>query len=230
MENKEMVVASHFVDLALKYKHYWVKIEELPDDEMQILLDTVSAAGFKPKAVVFKKLVGQYRDQDGPTGETYPINELCPIKVVNKSDGDNYLATGWLDCVLRQVIFGANQMNEGLDELVETITFEIGRSIPLLPIKLTRENDFLQEPDPPLGHGHLKYLVNHTKDEDSLFRNRIGLHAVCGNSLERRPGSKTHSVIICNSCFLRVPFPKEIATYGKLRLYLETKLNTISVT
>lgn len=214
-----MAVASHFVDLALKYKHYWVKIEELPDDEMQILLDTVSAAGFKPKAVVFKKLVGQYCDQDG---------QVCPIKVINPNDSDNYLATGWLDCLLRQVLFGANQMSDSLNKLVETVTFEIGRSIPLLPIKLTRENDFLQEPDPPLGHGHLKYLVNHTKDEDSLYSSYIGRHAVCGNSLERRPGSETHSVIICNSCFLRVPFPKEIATYGKLRHSLETKLNTIS--
>ena len=224
--NKELSVASRFVGLVLKHKNDWANITELPGDEMQILLDTVSAAGFKPKVLVYKKLVGKYRDQDGYTGETYPINRLCPIKVVNKDNSDNYLATGWLDCVLCQVMFGANQMNENLDELVKTVTFEIERSIPLLPIKLTHENDFLQEPNPPLGHSHLEYLVDHTKDEDSLYRSYIGLHSVCGNSLERRPGSETHSVIICNSCFLRIPFPKEIATYGELRNYLETKLDT----
>lgn len=226
MKNRETSVASRFVDLALKHKNDWANIKELPGDEMQILLDTVSAAGFKPKAVIHKKLVGQYRDQDGNTGETYPINELCPIKVVNKSGGSNYLATGWLDCLLRQVVFGANQMSDSLNKLVEAVTFEIERSIPLLAIKLTRENDFLQEPNPPLGHGHLEYLVDHTKDKDSLYRNYIGLHAVCGNSLERKPGSETHSVITCNGCFLRIPFPKEIGTYGELRHYLETRLST----
>ena len=111
MRDKEMAVASRFVDLILKHKCDLVNIKELPDDEMRILLDTVSAAGFKPKAVVCKSLLGQYKDQDGYTGETYRINKVCPIKVINQDDSDNYLATGWLDCVLRQVIFGANQEN-----------------------------------------------------------------------------------------------------------------------
>ena len=51
-------VATQFVDLVLRHER-WGGITELPDDEVQVLLATVSAAGFEPKAVVPGKVKGK---------------------------------------------------------------------------------------------------------------------------------------------------------------------------
>lgn len=221
-------IASQFVDLVLK-RGQWDKVKELPVDEVQMLFATVSAAGFDPKEVVLGKLVGHYHDQDGNTGETYPINSLCSFKVVNQEDDYHYFATGWLDCALRRVVFGATRQKESRDQLIEVIATEIKRSVPLQPVQLTPESDLLREyPPSTLAFSGLAYFVEHTRDDRKLD-GCVGVHKYCNSWMDRRRATGTHDAIVCRGCHLRVLFPKEVKTYGELRRVLATQHTPVSV-
>lgn len=213
-------IASRFVDIALKYKQ-WSEVKELPDGEMQVLFEIVTAAGFEPKRIVLGKLRGNYLDQDGSrTGETYPINSLCPFKVVNQEGGDQYFVTGWLDCALRRVVFGGSRRNR--EQLIKAIQLEIERSIPLKPIQLTPEGDLLHEyPPSPHAFFGLEHFVDHTRDNHELSC-CVGVHEYCNSWMDRVRATKTHDAIVCRGCHLRVLFPREIETYGELRQTLAT--------
>src|SRR3989344_78869 len=209
-------VATQFVDLALKHER-WGDVETLPADELQVLFDTVSVAGLDPATVVPGKLVGNYRDQDGSsTGETYPINGLCPFKVVGREGSDHYFATGWLHWALPRVVYGSSRKREDRDALIEAMTAEIERSVPLDPIKLTPEGDLLREYPPSLIGFGLEYFVDHTRD-DRRLDSCAGIHAYCNCWMDRRSATATHDAIVCRGCHLRVLFPKEVKTYGDLR-------------
>ncbi len=95
-----VVFASRFIDLVLRFKPS--EGIDLSPEDILTLLKIVEVAGFKPKSLILGKLKGNYLDQDGSaTGETYPINSICPLKVVDEKNEDNYFATGWLDCAWR---------------------------------------------------------------------------------------------------------------------------------
>ncbi len=206
-------VAVQFVDLALKYGNRWGEVNELPKVELQVLLATVHAAGFDPMKLVPEKLKGHYLDEDmRRTGETYPINRLCPFKVVNQEGGDDYSATGWLDCAVHRVVSGG----ESREQLINVIRSEIERSVPLQPIQLTPEGDLLRE------YPRQGYFVDHTRDSDR-FESCVGIHKHCGGWVDRRGATKTHDALLCRGCHLRVLFPKEISTYGELRQALASR-------
>ncbi len=211
----DTTVASRFVNLALEYE--WGKVKKLSDDEVQVLFATVSAAGFEPKVVIPGKLMRYHRD-----GETYPINSLCPFRVVSQEDGDHYFATGWLDCALRRVVFGASRNGDDCQKLIKAVELEIERSIPLQPVQLTREGDLLREYPPQPQFSGLEYFVDHTRDDHDL-NSCVGIHEYCNGWMDRHRGAKTLDVIVCRSCHLRVLFPKEIKTYGELRQALASK-------
>jgi len=222
MSNKTIDVATRFVDLTLKYKQ-WGGIKTLPADEMQVLFETVSAAGFNPKKVIPGNLVGHYRDQDGSsTGETYLINSLCPFKVVNQKDDDHYFATGWLNCAFCRVIYASMRQQEDREKLIEVMANEIERSVPLTPIQLTPEGDMLREYPPSMFAFGLEYFVDHTRDDRKLSC-CVGVHEYCNSWMDRMQATKTHDAIVCRGCHLRVLFPKEVETYGDLRKALASK-------
>jgi hypothetical protein len=50
------------------------------------------------------------------------------------------------------------------------------------------------------------------------------VHDVCNGWFSLRPDSKTHNVLRCDGCGLRIPIPIEIKTYGDLRAWAEKKL------
>jgi hypothetical protein len=206
-------IAASFVDLALK--HDWRQITELPADELQIIFEIVSAAGFEPTQVVPGKLVGNYLDQDGSrTGDTYPINSSCPYKILGRNGNDHYRATGWLDCALSLARRGVSR-----EERVQAIQREIERSIPLEPIKLNVEGDTLREYPSSSYH----YFVDHTRDSQELG-GCIGVHDYCNGFMDRSGATKTHDAIVCRRCHLRILFPKEVKTYGELRMALASKV------
>lgn len=209
---KTSEITTLFVDLALKYD--WGKIKELPDEEVQILLATVSAAGFNPTKVVPGKLVGYYRDQSGSsTGKKYLINGYCPYKVISRDGGDHYHATGWLD---RAIHFARGESDR--EKRVKAIQHEIERSVPMKPIQLTAEGDMLRE-YPPSDDD---YFVDHTRDNHTLS-SCVGVHDFCNCWMDRKRATQTHDAVLCSGCHLRVLFPKEIKTYGQLREHLESK-------
>lgn len=219
-------VAASFVDLALSHDG-WNEVEQLPSEELQILFRTVSAAGFEPKSVVLGKLKGDWLDQDGSrTGQTYPINHLSPVKVMGQ-DGDNYFATGWLDCALIRVVGGAKR-GEDREFLIKAIQSEIERSVPLPPVQLTPEGDLLREyPPSPLALGALPYFVDHSRDGEQLST-CVGVHAYCNGWMDRRRATATHDAIVCRVCHLRVLFPMKIRIYEQLRQHLAAERVQVS--
>lgn len=219
METKNIVVS--FVELVLKYEQ-WKKVKKLSNDEVQVLFETVSAAGFEPKKIVLGKLKGDYHDQDGRTGETYPINKLCPYKVISQEGSDYYFATGWLDCAFCRVVFGASRKGEDHQKLIEAICVEIKRSVPFQPIQLTPEGDLLQEyPRQPLSSG-LEYFVDHARDNHELT-SCVGVHKYCGGCVYRHRATNIDDALVCRACHLRVLFPKKVKTYGELRQALASR-------
>lgn len=215
MNEKITEIATRFVDLAQKYGYAWSKAV-LFDDEIPTLTDIVSAAGFESPKITRGKLQGSYRDEDGPTGEKYDINTLCPYKV----DGD-YHATGWLDAMLYRVVRGIGfGKKENRDELIQAVAKEIARSNPLVPIQLTSDGDILTEYPPSI---YSSYLIDHTTDDKELGY-CVGVHAYCNGWMDRTGATKTHSAIVCRQCHLRVLFPNTVKTYGELRQALTALL------
>jgi hypothetical protein len=214
MLSKQTDVATRFIELALKHE-CWSEIKGLPASEIQILFDTVSAAGFNPKKVMPGKLVGNYLDQDGSrTGETYPINDFCPFKVL-REDGDDYLATGWLDRALRHALYVSERQKENREEAIKEVAKTIEQSIPLEMIQLTPEGDLLRE-YPPDVNTFSGFFVKHTRDTDKL-NSCVGVHEFCNGWMDRGRATRTHDAIVCRSCHLRVLFPRGVKTYGDLR-------------
>ena len=106
------------------------------------------------------------------------------------------------------------------EELIKFVQAEIERSIPLEPIQLTPEGDFLLEYPPNLTPG---FLVDHTRDDHRL-NSCVGVHKYCGSWMDRHGATATHDAISCRGCRLRVLFPKEVKTYGELRQTLAAKI------
>lgn len=222
METRETKdIAIPFINLTRDYN--WQNVKTLPAGEVQILFSIVSAAGFEPKEVVPGKLLGHYREQGGgSTGETFPINTLCPYKVVDQDGDDDLLATGWLDSALKLVITTPISTWAEQDT-IEAVRREIERSIPLAPIQLTSEGDFLQEIPRLREYPHSGgYFVDHTRDGHELSHTSsgVGVHLHCRGWMHRTRVTETHDALVCGSCHLRVRFPKEIKIYGELRQFL----------
>ena len=205
-----ITVATQFVELGLKYdKKEWKTTRTLPAQEVAILFNTVLTAGFE----AWKVIVGHLIYQDGPTGEIYPINGTCPFKVLDEEDRDHHKATIWLDRMLCRVL--NTDSREDREQLTERIELLIEESIPLTPIQLTPEGDFLCEY--PTDND------KHTRDSHSLG-SCVGVHKYCGSFMDRHRATANHDAIVCRGCHLRVLFQREIKTYGELREALAISL------
>ena len=227
-------ISRSFVVLAAK--HDWLKVTELPAEEVQILFNVVAAAGFEPKEVIPGNLVGHEREQGGgETDETYLINTLCPYKVVGQDGSDDCPATGWLDSILKSVLAIFHEKfpsTWGWVDLVEAVYGEIERSIPLKPIRLTPEGEKLREYPPHRGYPRLgNYFVDHTRDGHELNYNSlgVGVHARCGGLVCRVDVTETLDALVCKVCNLRVLFPKLTKTYGELRTFLASTFVQVGV-
>jgi len=204
-------IAAAFVGLT--QKHQWSNGGKLSPEEVSILFAAVSAAGFELSDIVVGQLRGNYSDGCGGSSEkTFAINGTCPYKVIRNDGEDHYRATGWLDSVLSLALTKGDSQ-----ERINAVQHEIERSVPLKPIQLTAEGDFLKENSP-----YREYLADHTR-EDSKLERSAGDHMYCGGCMDRKRATETHDAIVCRSCHLRVLFPKEITTYGELRRVLASK-------
>ncbi|MEK7511527.1 MAG: hypothetical protein AAB575_00735 [Patescibacteria group bacterium] len=206
-----------FVELALKCSD-WNGTARLSDEEVQVFLQTVQRAGFEATSVVEGKLLGNHLDEDRRcTGQTFVVNEKCPYKVMGADNKSDCRATEWLNNLFVRVR-GKALNKYSREQIVESVQIEIERSVPLKPIQLTTENDFLLEYSPQSGGA----FPEHTRDGNKLSA-CVGTHACCYSWVDRKRTSKTHDVLVCRGCFLRIVFPTEIQTYGGLRAYMEQK-------
>ena len=197
-----------FIDFA--QIHAWKQTPvRLPSpDDMKIILAIVQAAGFDSKWIAVGKLHGQIRDQDGPTGETYLINPLCPFKLLTPDHGDDYRATAWLE----QTVEIAAGCCADLSGHLTKLTDRVERSRPLPPILLNSDEDLLGE-YPSVD------LLKHSRDSDQVSF-CAGVHLICRGWIDRHHSSAIRDALTCRRCGLRISFPKTIQTYGELRTYL----------
>jgi hypothetical protein len=228
MHGKFTETATKFVDLVLsRTSNEWAESKVSPPEELQTLFEVVTAAGFEARSIELGKLAGfDYDEYGNGLGESYPINQLCPYKVMGEDGNDYYFATGWLDCALRRV-FGSERQKEEVETLVKIVAREINRSNPLDPIQLTPDGDMLVENAPhELSRAIFGYFVDHYRDEHQLrnypvnrWSSGIGIHGLCGGQLIRVSlrNTETQDEIVCSKCRLRVSFPRGVSSYGELR-------------
>ena len=83
------------------------------------------------------------------------------------------------------------------------------------PINLTPEKLFLES-------DFLVHLSSACSDESVLNKPGIcvGTHMYCGGHVYRYRSSATTDILVCKQCYLRIHFPKDVQTYGKLRMAL----------
>lgn len=173
-------------------------------------------AGFNPGQITIGKLLGNFMDQDGPTGEHFTINSICPFKIVRADNKDDYLATGWLNSLVDLVVRRAKQ-HYPQDLLIEEVAEKIRQSQPLQPITLTPQGDQLVEitlSPPALSND---CFVRHRRDTDSVSESPVGLHRHCNGFIDRHRATPQYDTLVCRACGLRVYIPTEAQTFGDLR-------------
>ena len=194
----------------------WKNLKALSDEDAGIFLFFVTFAGFKIKGIRYGRIKTAMFDEDrSPTGEYFFLTELCPLVFLHADENghlqDHEKATYWLECIF-QLILGWQQDN---NQLVERVDSEFERSKPLDPIPLGNGN-FLCE-YPPSDSG----LVDHSRDHNDMGHS-AGTHRYCGGYMDRHRATKKEDSLSCRKCHLRVQFPREIKTYGELRVALPT--------
>lgn len=60
--------------------------------------------------------------------------------------------------------------------------------------------------------------------EGRVLERCIGVHEICKGFIDCKPISKTHNVILCRSCRLRINIPIDVTTYGQLRIWCVSKM------
>lgn len=204
-------LAALFFHIAQKYN--WPETSMIPQDEEQVLLDVVSAAGFEPKKIVVEKLYQYCIGRKGPSPlPFFPINYFCPYQVLDKKGESDYQATGWLN----QLLFFASREFADKESAKKRIEHEIWRSIPFKPIIfLTANNALLREPRPQMSGPD--FFVSHIKDTQNLSFGIVGIHDRCEGQMERVRESNTHDALHCLRCGLQVAFLRTVVTFGDLR-------------
>lgn len=206
-----MEIVQRFVDFAEGYVHSDGRV--LKSDEKQTMLDILTEAGFAPTDLIPGVLTGHYRDEDcRMTGQTFSYNSQCPFRMTGDDSADEIEATKWLNHVF---VIAANKERSARTkaERVNVIVAAVERSIPLEPIKLTSDGDFLVE------HNYRPGLKDHCTDENGL-PSVIGYHKECGGRMKFLPTRPNCYVAVCESCFLRIEYPTTCQTYGDLRAAL----------
>lgn len=218
---KHYALALAFVDLVRKHEKEWPTIKSLPEEEEQILRKVLTEVGFRYEALTPGRLVGHYCEQDGSsTGETFPLNELCPFKVTFKRDGrveDHERATQWLNGLMKTAVFSSAWIRrKEREEAALEVARDMEKSTPLPPIQITGEGDALEDYSPP-------GFDRHSRDENEF--NSTTRHGYCGGYMDRRHSNPENDVIVCRQCYLRVSIPNKIKTYGELRSFMQSRFS-----
>lgn len=213
--------AERFADLVSQC-HKELRAGTLPEEAIQTLLDLVVAAGFVEAGTVEPGTASRYSQRSARLGHIGPIlpstiiNSFHPYRVLDREGHILDFATGWLDNMIWLTYCAAS--DERGSDPTEIVQQEITRSRPLEPIQLTVKGDYLIEvPPSPNGKSQYPYLVDHTRDDDTLPASEVGRHQYCGGRLYRHQATGTQDTLVCPQCFLRAYIPCGVATYGELR-------------
>ncbi len=193
----------------------------------------------------FGKVMGSYSDWERrqtltPTeGATFratlalagfPVKEVTPcaepdfffrFTVIDRNNAVDEFATGWLDCAARLAYFDYD--GEPLEALAEALQREIQRSRPLSPMVLSDGLTLAECRVQPNATAYA-YFVDHTRDNDALQYDVIGVHRdpTCKGWICRESASPQDR-IRCKTCDKHIFIPKSCLTYGDLREFLHTQ-------
>lgn len=205
-------LAAWFVEFAKRH----AKRDEstaFADEVLKKMFDLVEAAGFEARAVTVEALmVPVYDWQDRDYVGKRPLNDACPFAVVDEEGGHHEVATSWLNQLWKLANPIEFYHKKDSTVLVEEVQREIVRSVPLKPIPIGPDGEFLLE-YPPAYPG---FFTDHTNDE-KVASGCVGVHKYCNGCVNRKCISKKFDAIVCRECGLRTPFPREVKTYGDLR-------------
>jgi hypothetical protein len=201
-----------FAELARKFQGTsWMEVGPAERDE--VVSHVLRSAGLDHHHLEVRQLRDHYRDQDGSsTGETYLVNTCCPLTVVGVEQvsldrqvvADDYRATLWLSNTVSEV---ASERDAG--QAIAKLARIIVDSKPLTPIRLTRFGDDLVE---------ARSLDDHARDGDVIWKKTV-VHNRCRGILELHPCSDEWRALTCRRCHLRVRVPVGVTTFGQLREY-----------
>lgn len=139
-------------------------------------------------------------------------------------------ATKWFEQLVRGVVSdvtcGRYCKNSGETRVMtwgwEFVDEEVTRAHPFKPIPLTDIGDAMGEVWPtPRGDD---FFVTHRRDTNAISQELFGVHMICRGTMKCGPATPTHNALWCTKCYLRVPFPRTIGTYGELRVHFEGAL------
>ncbi len=214
--NEDLVrTAKRFVEIA--QAHDWPIITTLTESDIAGFCWVMDKAGFNLSRITIGVLRGHNDDRNG--GGSYVINDVCRcIAEVDSAElGANCFPTGWLNDLLKQVLASDPE------DRVAVVVREMERSIPLWPIQLTSEGDYLVEVRRTKQAGKYGYLVDHCRDTHRLGP-VLGIHKTCGGQIERHITTEHRAALFCRMCLLRHTIPIGIATYGDLRKEYDRRL------
>lgn len=194
----------------------------LTAEELGIVSLVLEEVGFEHRELVPKPLVGHYRDQDGESTGTYPVNAYCVYAVRRLCDDlldvrpeyykqDDYRATAWLDDLVHSLLVKDSVLH------VHHVVDHIVESRPLPPIVLTPYGDTLVEVTPE-GSGR------HRRDGNLIHRNATAIHARCRGFVDSVPCSDGFRVLVCRACYFRYYMPATVVTFGDLRSHAARSL------
>lgn len=208
-------IAEEFIGLSRARARQW-PLERGPGavahEDQKILLSTVRAAGFECS------LIGAGAIVRG----SLAINSKCPYRLLDLEGAEDIPATGWLD-QLHTLVSQRHAMIP-VEEMVDVVVREMQRSIPLAPIRLTRDGVFMVESLPPIDIQQGRYFVEHKRDACKLGTPDVGLHKRCKGIFDRHAYSDVLDTLVCRKCGTRAKLPRNIETYGDLRTLMVRKL------
>lgn len=196
-------------------------IQKISEPLAQAFLDTLVAAGFEVSAVGQGKLLTQ-NVQDFRVvgnGEKY---RLVSVAISPQTDRDSDYAKrahDWLDSLVYRLLVDMHTATR--ENLVMEAAHRIHESIPLAPIRLNQEGDFLEECPPT---SRLRDFPKHTRETDFIIGPTVGLHKYCSGPLQQHRATATHDGLVCLACHQRFLFPREVKTYGELRMAFIEKI------
>jgi hypothetical protein len=201
-----------FVDLVLGHEQ-WSTVNWLHVDDLNIFLEAVTAAGFEARAVRKGSVLGYFRNVNGfKIDESFTLNTTCRFKVVAQNGADHHSATLWLNQTVRNVWAWREENNFSREDIIDMVVGVIEDSVPLRPIRLSNEDDYLRE--------FTRNSGEHLRDIHGIDPLCVGIHMHCGGLLIRLRQSELHDQIVCKGCYGNiVRFPAEIHSYGELRKY-----------
>ena len=222
-------LAANFIALVRsKTKEEWVTFSDINQIDIGIIRDFLDVAD----QISDNLSIGRVRDSisihmmdEDDLSSTYAVNTVSPFLVCVDLSAGTYRceqeceSIRWLDVMLKTVL----EHKQNIDTLIQLLVQKVISSQHMPPIIVNEYGEAFTEGKDIYGGSN---LFSRLKDSDRIGQNlkklNHGHHSDIGFL---RGGSKTHDVLFCKECGLRVPYPTEIKTFGELRSYLRERIS-----